>query len=56
MVERTQTIRPLLPTNCLSVSDHFVGLTLKGSRTLFPLSSHGGSYLFDKAVIEPLLQ
>ena len=25
----TQTIRRLLPTNCLSVFDHFVGLTLK---------------------------
>ena len=29
MVKHTQTIRPLLPTNCLSVFDHFVGLTLK---------------------------
>ena len=30
MVKHTQTIRRLLPTNCLSVFDHFVGLTLKG--------------------------
>ena len=30
MVKRTQTIRRLLPTNCLSVFDHFVKLTLKG--------------------------
>ena len=30
MVKRTQTIRRLLPTNCLSVFDHFVGLVLKG--------------------------
>ena len=26
MVKHTQTIRRLLPTNCLSVFDHFVGL------------------------------
>ena len=32
MVEQTQTNRQLLPTNCLSVSDHFVGFTLKGLR------------------------
>ena len=30
MVKHTQTIRRLLPTNCLSVFDHFVGLVLKG--------------------------
>ena len=30
MVEHSQTIRRLLPTNCLSVFDHFVGLELKG--------------------------
>ena len=29
MVKRTQTIRRLLPTNCLNVFDHFVGLALK---------------------------
>ena len=29
MVKRTQTIRWLLPTNCLCVFDHFVGLALK---------------------------
>ena len=28
MVKHTQTIRRLLPTNCLSVFDHFVGLEL----------------------------
>ena len=33
MVKHTQTIRRLVLTNCLSVFDHFVGLTLKG---LFP--------------------
>ena len=28
MVKHTQAIRRLLPTNCLNVSDHFVGLVL----------------------------
>ena len=36
MVKHTQTIRRLLPTNCLSVSDHLVQLALKGLR--YPLS------------------
>ena len=30
MVKHTQTICRLLPTKCLSVFDHFVGLLLKG--------------------------
>ena len=30
MVKHIQTIRGLLQTNCLSVFDHFVGLTLEG--------------------------
>ena len=30
MVKHNQTIHRLLPTNCLSVFDHFVGLALKG--------------------------
>ena len=34
MVKRTQTICWLLPTNCLSVSDRFVGLALKVLRTI----------------------
>ena len=29
MVKHTQTIRRQKPTNCLSVFDHFVGLTFK---------------------------
>ena len=29
MVKHTQTIRQLLPMNCLSVFDQFVGLALK---------------------------
>ena len=33
MVKRTQTIWRLLPTNFLSVFDHFVGLALKGLNT-----------------------
>ena len=31
MIKHTHTIRRLLSTNCASVFDHFVGLTLKGS-------------------------
>ena len=34
MVKRTQTICRPLPTNCLSVFDYFVSLTLKGLRSL----------------------
>ena len=34
MVKYTQTIRRLLPTNCLSVFDHFVELALKELREL----------------------
>ena len=30
MVKQNQTIRRLLPTNCLSVFDHFMRLALKG--------------------------
>ena len=30
MVKHTQTIRQQLPTNYLSVFDHFMGLALKG--------------------------
>ena len=30
MVKHTQNIRRLLPTNCLSMFDHFKGLALKG--------------------------
>ena len=35
MVKHTQTIRQLLPTNCLSVFDHFVQLALKGLKYLW---------------------
>ena len=30
MVKYTQKIRPLLPTDCLRVFDHYVALALKG--------------------------
>ena len=30
MDKHTQTIHRLLPTNCLNVFDHFLGLALKG--------------------------
>ena len=35
MVKHTQTIRRQLPTTCLDVFDHFVGLALKELRTNF---------------------
>ena len=35
MVKHTQTVRRLLPTNYLSLLDHFVGLALKGLRKKF---------------------
>ena len=34
MVKHTQTIRRLLPKNCLSVFDYFMGLALKGLNEL----------------------
>ena len=34
MVKHTQTIRWLLPTNCLSMFDHLVGLALKEVRKI----------------------
>ena len=33
MVKHTQTICRLLRTNCLSVFDHFVGMTVKGLKS-----------------------
>ena len=30
MLKHAETIRRLLPTNCLSVSEHFVGLAIIG--------------------------
>ena len=33
MIKHTQILRQLLPTNCLNVFDHFMGLALKGLRT-----------------------
>ena len=35
MAKHTQTIYQLLPTNCLSAFDHFVGLVLKGLSWVF---------------------
>ena len=37
MVKHTQTIGQLLPTNCLSEFDNFVGLALKGLTQYFPV-------------------
>ena len=55
MVKHTQTIRRLLPTKCLSVFDHFVGLGLKGLKTarlLFIFSTRlQVSTLFNKSIM-----
>ena len=40
MVKQTQTIRRVLPTNCLSVFDHFVRLVLQGLNVLPDLEGH----------------
>ena len=40
MVKHTPTIRRLLPTNCLSVYDHFMGLTLKGLKLKYWLQKN----------------
>ena len=37
MVKYTQTIRRLLPTNCLSVFDHYVELAVKGLNMVFTI-------------------
>ena len=37
MVQHTHMIRRVVPTNCLSVFDHFVGLALKGLSIKFIL-------------------
>ena len=40
MVKNTQTICRLLPTNCLSVFNHFLGLVLKGLNLCLKISQH----------------
>ena len=40
MVKHTQNIHRQLSTNCLSVFDHFVGLTIKGLRITLILAIH----------------
>ena len=42
MVKHIQTIRRLLPKNCLSVFDHFVGLALKGLTIRYPCTEKQG--------------
>ena len=51
MIKQTQAVRRLLPTNCLSVFDHFVGLSLKGLSELIPnflLSLSTKIYYYEK--------
>ena len=40
MVKHIQTIRQLLPMNCLTVFDHFVQLALKGLNKVIQLLSN----------------
>ena len=40
IVQHSQTIRRLLPSNCLSVFDHFVGLAPKGLTKRIVLFPH----------------
>ena len=40
MVKHTQTIRRLLPTNCLSVFDHFVELAPNGLIIYFTINDN----------------
>ena len=47
MVKHTQTIRRLLlPTNCLSVFDHIVGLMIKGLTSLSKLRLNTYTLIF----------
>ena len=46
MVKHTQIIRRLLPTNCLSVFDRFVGLALKELRCRVPFRSQYKTYFW----------
>ena len=50
MVKHTQTIRRLLPTNCLSVFDHFVGLVLEGLNVNILLLTLISSSAFNVAI------
>ena len=58
MVKRTQTIRRLLPTNCLSVFDHFVGVALKGSTKIKPSRFYmtQSAFICSKLTMETLEQ
>ena len=49
MIKHTQTIRQLLPTNSLSVFNHFVGLALKGLKIVanYVLSMNYGRFSYN---------
>ena len=51
MVKHIQTIRRLLPTNFLSVFDHFVGLLLKGLKMKKAFDNALGSLLVIQNVL-----
>ena len=48
MVKHTQTIRRQQPMNCLSVFEHFVGLALKGLRSVVTFGSPTFKSFFKK--------
>ena len=48
MVNHTQTICWLLPTNCLSMFDHLVGLALKGLSLSSPILMSESFLLWDQ--------
>ena len=50
VVKYAQTICRMLPTNCLSVFDHFMGLALKGFK-LFPLSIKHMSFICSSSIL-----
>ena len=54
MFKHTQTIRQLLPTNCLSVYDQFVGLALKGFKTSLGITEQRNkTSLYSEAYSKP---
>ena len=58
MVKHAETIRQLLPTNCLSVFDHFVELVFKGlseiSVTFYLM--HGSLWDFSISLVRTISQ
>ena len=56
MVKCTQTICPLLPTNCVNVFYHFVELVLKGQQILTFQKFQVGHITYSSLVTAKVLQ